>query len=240
MAPLPLSSNKILSSLIQSNKAILLQKSTLLNILESKYGIHQMNDLFTKKCPIIHASIGQHYRHSMDHIELAALVASTNTSSYSSSSKSHDNDLPLTLRYDLRVRGGTLENDVNEARKRIHSVIDIFDELHKINIIHDDNNKDENNGNDCLYSKEEKEKINEKLINKKIYASFMLSSDSNNEEIELMSSTGRELGFCAHHGIHHMAMVRVIAVHTLGLDEEDLPTDFGRAPSTVRFEMNLK
>ena len=67
----------LLTSLIQTNKAILSQKLSLLNILESKYGVEELPKFFLYQCPIVKASIGQHYRHSMDHIELAALVAST-------------------------------------------------------------------------------------------------------------------------------------------------------------------
>mmetsp|Transcript_2850 Transcript_2850/g.3269 ORF Transcript_2850/g.3269 Transcript_2850/m.3269 type:complete len:94 (+) Transcript_2850:1-282(+) len=69
-----------------------------------------------------------------------------------------------------------------------------------------------------------------------INASFMLSSD-NGEEFNLQSSIGRELGFVAHHAIHHLAMVRIIAINTLGLDENELPPNFGKAPSTVNFEI---
>jgi hypothetical protein len=43
------------------------------------------------------------------------------------------------------------------------------------------------------------------------------------------------LGFAAHHAIHHMAMVKIIAIQTLGVKEIDLPADFGMAPSTVNY-----
>jgi len=59
-------------------------------------------------------------------------------------------------------------------------------------------------------------------------AYFNLSADTG-DEIRLLSTVGRELGFAAHHAIHHMAMVRIICVRTLGLDEGDLPRGFGRA-----------
>ena len=84
-------SHQILTSLVQSNKAILSQKLLLLDLLESKYKdtcattnsnattCAIQNFFFTTPCPIVHASIGQHYRHSMDHIELAALVASSSS-----------------------------------------------------------------------------------------------------------------------------------------------------------------
>jgi hypothetical protein len=73
-----------------------------------------------------------------------------------------------------------------------------------------------------------------------VYASFMLSSDASELELDLSSTIGREMGFAAHHAIHHLAMVKIIAVHTLGLEESELPDDFGMAPSTTRFEENLE
>lgn len=205
----------LLPSLIKANNAILQQKLTLLDILNTKHGFEQTTRLFTKTCPILQASIGQHYRHSMDHIELAALTAS------STLHNENTNDLtaPIILRYDLRVRGGTLEKDVTETRKRICSVIDIFSDLEK-------NHNSSRNSNDD----EEEDIIASTIVN----ASFMLTSDG--DEMELKSTIGRELGFCAHHAIHHMAMVKIIATQTLGIDVNELPMDFGKAPSTVNFE----
>ena len=67
----------------------------------------------------------------------------------------------------------------------------------------------------------------------------MLSGDSN-EEFVLPSTRSRELVFAAHHAIHHMAIIRIIALGTVGgLSIDDLPVDFGRAPSTVQYETSL-
>ena len=65
----------------------------------------------------------------------------------------------------------------------------------------------------------------------------MLSGDSP-DEYALTSTVSRELGFAAHHAIHHMAMVRIMATceHVGQLTDQDLPPDFGRAPSTVNFD----
>ena len=195
-----------------------------------------MTKLFTKVCPIARASIGQHYRHSMDHLELAVLVADASTQSkmenfhvgVGADADSYKS-MPL-LNYDLRVRGGTLEKDVNEARKRIQSVFDTLQSMKSF--------EDHKDQNDIITSDA-------------VLASFMLSGDSSGSDIgsdrdadgqpqqidyELMSTIGRELGFAAHHAIHHLAMVKIIALHTAGLEETDLPFDFGKAPSTVRFE----
>jgi len=211
----------LLKSLIRCNQGILKQKLSLLSVIESKYGIEELTqNLFQKKCPIVQASIGQHYRHSMDHMELAVLVAAT---------RNEMRDIgvdmdPITLRYDNRVRGGTLENDVNEARKRILSVHRILEEIN------------------CCHSPDIDSNDNDRIniMDEPVYASFMLSSDASEPEMDLPSTIGREMGFVAHHAIHHLAMVRVIAVHTLGLEESELPNDFGKAPSTAQFEKNLE
>lgn len=197
----------LLNSLIRCNQAILKQKLSLLSTLESKYGTEKLqHTLFTQKCPIVKASIGQHYRHSMDHMELAVLVAATRNEMIDQNIKM----TPCTIQYDQRVRGGLLETDVHEARKRIFSLNNILQELQ---IFNDKSICDEN-----------------------IYASFMISSDSNDQEVQLKSTIGRELGFAAHHAIHHLAMVRVIALQTLGLEDHEISSDFGKAPSTIRFE----
>lgn len=197
----------LLSSLIRCNQAILKQKLSLLTTLESKYGTDKLEQaLFTLTCPIVKASIGQHYRHSMDHMELAVLVAATRNEMVNQNIQMN----PCTIQYDQRVRGGTLETNVHQARKRIFSLHNILEEL---KIVNDKSISDEN-----------------------VYASFMLSSDPKDQEVALKSTIGREMGFAAHHAIHHLAMVRVIALQTLGLEEHEISSDFGKAPSTIRFE----
>jgi hypothetical protein len=62
----------------------------------------------------------------------------------------------------------------------------------------------------------------------------MLSGDP--MEFQLPSTVERELGFAAHHAIHHLAIVKVITQETLQLPQELLPKDFGKAPSTINFE----
>ena len=51
--------------------------------------------------------------------------------------------------------------------------------------------------------------------------------------VGLHSAIGRELGFSVHHAIHHLAMIKVIAMH-LNIDHL-LPDDFGKAPGTIEF-----
>jgi hypothetical protein len=206
----------LLINLIRANQGILKQKLSLLETLQAKYGSQKTTDLFTKICPIVQASIGQHYRHSMDHLELVALVASARNEMGSTVGSGDIKMEPITLNYDLRVRGGTLETDVEEAKKRIDSV---FHVLGQIEIDASDQNK---------------------VVEEKVYASFMLSGDSKDPEMSLTSTIGRELGFAAHHALHHLAMVKVIATHTVGLENEELGSGFGKAPSTIRFELDKK
>jgi hypothetical protein len=233
--------SSLLVQLARANKGILKQKSSLLGTLQTKFGTDKTIELFTKKCSIVQASIGQHYRHSMDHVELAALVAFASINKQEMglghlSSTVNNNDKsavmnktmdeePITINYDLRVRGGTLEKDVEEAKRRIDSVHEILDQVENSAItcsptIH---------GKDLLTCTEET-----------VYASFMLTGDSGDPEMRLTSTIGRELGFAAHHALHHLAMVKIIAIHTIGLKDEELGLGFGKAPSTIRFESGAR
>ncbi len=203
---------KMLTSLIRSNQGILEQKLSLIKHLQAKHGLKKTGELFTKSCPIAGATIGAHYRHSMDHMELATLVASASGMQYLADVDMEKTSTPqdiVTLNYDLRVRGGTLERDVNEATKRIDSLWQILEEMKAIE--------------------------NENIPDNEVNASFMLSSSSGTE-FKLKSTIGRELGFAAHHAIHHLAMVKIIATQTLGMGEDEFHPDFGKAPSTIQFE----
>jgi hypothetical protein len=194
----------IMRALLKSNLAILSQKIALLDLLVAKHGATQASDVFQKKCPIVGASIGQHYRHSMDHVELAALVASSALEQQQQLGELH---------YDLRVRGGTLEKDLAESRKRLSDVTDVFTSLNTA--------------------------IGDAHSATPVTAYFNLSVDDDGE-IGLPSTIERELGFTAHHAIHHLAMVRIICLQTIGLSEDELPQGFGRAPSTILFDRRQK
>jgi hypothetical protein len=191
-----------IKSLIHANQGIIRQKIALLDLLETQYGPQTCAELFTKTCPIVKATIGQHYRHSTDHMELPILMV-------------HSGIQDGEIHYDLRVRGGTLEKDIGEARKRLISIQEILKDI------------------DVQHPKEHEQKKN-LTDHEKVDTYFMLSGDTN-LECKLQSTLGRELGFAAHHAIHHMAMVKIIAIQTLGVKEIDLPADFGMAPSTVNY-----
>jgi len=94
--------------------------------------------------------------------------------------------------------------------------------------------------------------IHNDIANIPVKAHFVLSSstDENNNDVDdddetakmmgLTSTIGRELGFAAHHSIHHMALIKIIATQSAGLSaDHDLPADFGRAPSTVQHDRSI-
>ena len=173
--------------------------------LTAKHGSDKAKELFQHTCPLVQASVGQHFRHSLDHMELAVKIAEK--------PRMGGSKTPAQLHYDLRERGCPSEHDMDAAADRIFNVI------HRLEVV---------SLMDAENSSLEKQEL-------PVQACFMLSGDSDTE-YALTSSIGRELGFAAHHAIHHMALVKLIATQTVGLTEDDLPDGFGRAPSTIRFD----
>ena len=196
----PVPASTLRRALYQTNLGILQHKGAVIDSLIRRFGPELAKEWYKSPCHIVRASIGQHIRHSMDHMELTILSA-TNAATVT-----EDN---ANLHYDYRVRGGTLEHDMMEAQKRI---VNLSQQL-QMDI--------------CSTIMKPNNKID-------TYAHFMLSSDG--QEVSLPSTIERELGFVAHHAIHHMAMIKIIAIHHVGLDESDLPHKFGRAPSTILYD----
>ncbi|KAG7340874.1 hypothetical protein IV203_024417 [Nitzschia inconspicua] len=209
------SSPRTLQALYRANLGILNQKLDLIQILRDEFGDDAAKDCYQQPCRIVGASIGQHVRHSMDHIELAAQMAiqcttaSCNDGGRGSSSSSVNQ---RQIHYDLRQRGGSDEYDMDDAEGRIRRVCHM--------IQHEAVRPDDDD-----YSFEPHA----------VSVYFMLSGEDG-DEFRLPSTIYRELGFAAHHAIHHMAMVKVIAQETFQLSPERLPLNFGKAPSTVNFE----
>lgn len=207
---------KLFTLLCRANRGILQQKLGLFEAISAKYGPAKTKVLYQQQCPIVKASIGQHVRHSLDHIERAANAASDAVSSSLDSMASDDNPDWYEIHYDLRKRGDIDEHDIEAATNRIKRVDAVFDHIQDYN----------------------SSSSSDKVVNHPVQACFMLSGDSN-EEFMLPSTVARELGFAAHHAIHHMALIRVMATTAGGLielDDSDLPVDFGRAPSTLNFD----
>ena len=61
------------------------------------------------------------------------------------------------------------------------------------------------------------------------------TASSSPSSTPFLSTIEREIMFGAHHGLHHLAMLRVLAEKGGG-GGGNLPGDFGKAPSTVVFE----
>lgn len=109
----------LVSSLCRANLGILNQKIRLMEALVRRHGEAGAREMYKSVCPFVKASIGMHVRHSMDHMELAVLAAA------------HPEE-NLELHYDLRVRGGTLETDMDESKKRIRDVADVLTDIDKL------------------------------------------------------------------------------------------------------------
>lgn len=195
----PRETMSLLSSLCRSNLGILRQKLGLIEALVTKFGAEEAKVVYKTTCPIVQASIGQHVRHSMDHLERAAHAAT--------------NAEEREIHYDVRTRGVADENDMDAAASRI---LRVEAQLEGVT------------SNPAYIS----------VTSHPIRACFMLSGDSE-LEYNLPSTVARELGFAAHHAIHHLAMVRIIATKTVGLSDLELPQDFGRAPSTVNYDQQV-
>jgi hypothetical protein len=188
-------SSNAYKALARANLSMLRQKAGFIHLLKTKFGDNARHR-YQQVCPIVHASVGQHIRHSMDHIELILRM----------NDYVHNDE----LHYDLRTRGGNDESDIDAALTRISTVTELL-----LLPQQGDFNTD----------------------NRPMKAFFMLSGDPT--EFQLSTTLERELGFGVHHAIHHMAMVKIIAVQTLEIPTEELTSDFGRAPSTVVHEEKI-
>eukprot|EP00536_Pseudo-nitzschia_multiseries_P003770 jgi/Psemu1/252992/estExt_Genewise1Plus.C_590073 len=192
------------TALLQANVGVLGQKLDLIGALRKELGPNQAGVGFAKMCPVVGASVGQHFRHSMDHMERVAHIIEAEEEG-----NDDEDGFKPEIHYDLRVRGESDEHDMDEAEARIRRVIQPFRE-----------------GIDAIQSSP--------IVDIDVLACFMLSGDPAADEFLLSSTVERELGFVAHHAIHHLAMVKIITMHTLKLLPPDaLPEGFGKAPSTI-------
>jgi hypothetical protein len=154
----------------------------------------------------------------MDHIERATIAAERAiTAAYGTpfdKKKKNSVKQRIDIHYDLRIRGGKDETDLDEARDRITRVSTLLSNIQK------------RFDSTCVTSEHPVE------------AFFFLSGDPTSPEVGLHSTIGRELGFAAHHAIHHLTLVKIIALNYAGLHQSDLPRDLGMAPSTILHESN--
>ena len=100
-----MASSTALSKLCRANLGILSQKLGLMEAITTKHGTEKAQDYFKMTCPLVKASVGQHFRHTLDHMELAAKLAE------------HPVDA-AELHYDLRERGCLSEHDMQDASCR--------------------------------------------------------------------------------------------------------------------------
>jgi hypothetical protein len=204
-------------TLCRCNQGILEQKIGLMNAIINKLGIDNALDVYQNTSPVVKASIGQHYRHSLDHIERATVAANT---LIEPSEHTNTTLKDIHIQYDTRERGSQDESDWNAATQRIHRIHYMLEMIQHV----------------------QQEQLPNSLSDQIVYANFMLNGDSD-QQFPLQSTIGRELGFAAHHAIHHMAMVRTIIVSSnivpgeeILLLESEIPFNFGKAPSTINFE----
>ena len=205
------SSSSTVQALSRANLGILRQKLSLMGVMKTRFGDAKAKTLYAKVCPLVNASIGQHIRHSMDHLELAAQMAADRRRLLGGSGIDKKE-----LHYDLRERGGEDENDIDEAMKRIETVVDLLNDI---------------SSQSTATTTASTSTAEDDDANNLVQACFMLSADST--EFHLPSTVEREMGFAAHHAIHHLALVKIIAEQTLGIPSESLSSDFGKAPSTI-------
>ncbi|CAN0363465.1 unnamed protein product [Ectocarpus sp. 12 AP-2014] len=159
----------------------------------------------------IGASVGGHLRHTLDHFSKCLQAAQQQPAP--------DEDAvpttpPVTIRYDHRVRGGTIETDPEAASRSISSLLQQLQSLPRADY----------------------------LRAKKVAPMFMLGlgggDNGTEEEYEFESNLERELFFCCHHGIHHDAMIQLI-LRGMGEKGDNALSQagegFGVAPSTIDF-----
>ena len=211
------------TALLQANIGVLGQKLELMTVLRNTLGPKQANQRFKEKCPVVGASVGQHFRHSTDHMERVATSIEAGKGGDDEEGKHGSKDSNnKELHYDIRVRGENDENNICAAEERIRRVTNFFQE-----------EIDRMTSSSFASNIDDEKKVSDNTV----LACFLLSGDPTEDEFLLSSTIERELGFVAHHAIHHLAMVKIITMHTLKLlPPGALPEGFGMAPSTIVYD----
>lgn len=224
----------LIATLCRVNINLLQQKLDLIKILQTKHGIDQLqNQIFNDICPIVKASMGQHIRHSNDHIERVTDAVSVNLFE----GETMLNRVKMcTIPYDTRSRNTEDEQNVSAAMDRIQRIQTILQSYQiqssQISV------KQPVEASFMLVSPPTSAKTTTSDINE-------TSDDANEKDLSsaLPSTIARELGFVAHHTIHHLAMIKIIVTnpfhptdsegHQPYLSASELPPTFGKAPSTI-------
>lgn len=139
----------------------------------------------------IGASVGGHMRHTLDHFSKCLAAAqsppignATTTAAPGNElqQEASDNNPAVAIRYDHRVRGGSIEMCPSAASRCISSLLQQLQELPR----------------------------GRELRKEHVRATFMLALEGSREEHQFESNLERELFFCCHHGTHHDAMIQLI------------------------------
>ncbi|CAM9647294.1 unnamed protein product [Pylaiella littoralis] len=187
--------------------------------------------------PAVGASVGGHMRHALDHFSKCLTAAHPSAAAggggggaaiavtVAADEDDDDNAAPIsdattssssvvTIRYDQRVRGGSIEMDPAAASQFISLLLQQLRALPQGTA---------------------------ELRAMRVAPTFMVVApgiDGGREEHEFESNLERELFFCCHHGTHHDAMIQLI-LRSMGEKGEialsQAGKGFGVAPSTVDF-----
>lgn len=201
--------------------AILEQHKTLLRAIDDA--------MYTFPSTLLQASVGQHTRHSLDHLRkpIEALLVTTHAGDTTASGVAGE----LVIRYDVRQRNTVIEHDraaaIDQIERLQHSIraVGTLDAsrlyssscwhlTYECTVL-------------CVYVCF----IDDKALRQRLRAAFMLSADGH--EFAFESTLSREMAFGVHHCIHHNALSKVLLRHHF--PELPLPPDFGMAPSTTNF-----
>lgn len=202
---------------VEASRRVLLQVQTMLCAMEK----NQMQDQYTRVCPLVKGSIGQHVRHSLDHFDKlldrvpipgdersAACAEQAAAEAKESADTPATTDKDNVVAYDKRVRGSRVELDIVTGFEAVTACSERMARL-------------------ALHADE--------LLPAPATVEFSLSSDGKTCAA-FESTVARELWFVAHHSIHHQAMIKLIAeCHPSDELRNTLPKDFGLAPSTAAF-----
>lgn len=189
--------------------AILDQQKQLLHSLEDR--------MYTFQSPLFEASVGQHTRHSLDHLRkpLEAFAAAN-----------ADASAPLLIRYDRRERNTAIETDRHAAIEQIETLQATIRSMgtthsHTLSLYLEDG--------PSLIDRDAVE--DQQVACKRVQAAFMLSASG--QEFIFDSTLTREMAFSVHHCIHHNALSKVLLKHHF--PQVQVPPSFGMAPSTLNF-----
>lgn len=125
--------------------------------------------------------------------------------------------------------------------KHTRHIIDAFATVERgitqTEISFDDRTRDVHTENDPLLAstlmKQLATKIETADLNRKVILINDFSHQNSNEKIYTETTLGRELIYAIEHAIHHLAIIKIGIVQAL---ETPLPSSFGVAPSTIRFQ----